>query len=97
MADLEDEGKWLSWASFRESIAQLQLDFDAIGEEPTPESARLLHDLTVGNLPFPCFALSDATAAPGLRGLSQVAHRDFCPVLCRSNDSVQPVRGSCGH
>jgi hypothetical protein len=85
MADLEDEGKWLSWPTFREGVAQLQLNFDATGDEPTAESARLLHDLTVRNLPLPCFcavfALSDAdaTAAPGLRGLAQVAHRDFVP------------------
>ncbi len=84
MADLEDEGKWLSWPTFREAVAQLQLNFDATGDdEPTPESARLLHDLTVRNLPLPCFALSDAdadaTATPGLRGLAQVALYDFVP------------------
>ncbi len=48
--DLEDDGKWLSWPTFREAIVQLQLDFDLTGEELTAKNARLLHDLVLMRL-----------------------------------------------
>ncbi len=77
-ADLEDEGRWLSWNTFREAIAELQCEFDALPEEePTTSSARLLMDLTM---------LRIYEASPCRSG--EIRHLEYMPI-----EDIKEVKG----
>ncbi len=60
--DLEDEGRWLDFDEFRQCVRQLQLEFEDVALDddrtPSPESARVLHDLMLCRLQESCPARS---------------------------------------
>lgn len=71
-ADLTEEGRWLSWDTFRAAIAELQSDFDRRSEaedEPTIDTARLLMDLTM---------LRIYEASPSRSG--EIRHLEYLPI-----------------
>ena len=77
-ADLADEGRWLSWVTFREAIAELQTEFDGLADDDLSiSSARLLMDLTM---------LRIYEASPCRSG--EIRHLEYMPI----ND-ISAVKG----